>query len=1050
MNLLLEKLSFRKLLAFAIAALAAFAFCILLAIVMPAQAQTNTGTLTYEDKTTGQKVVEEFTDITSLLNKANKAGVDVTISLNDDWYTDSRIYIPNGRDYTFELNGHMIDRGLASKSSDWYASSYGEVFYMGKAASLTIYGGDTTTQHKGTLEDKDCFWKSDPLRGTTVINGGLITGGATDSASGAGICCEYAKSKVYLYNVTIAGNISDENSGSNGSGGGIGMSPVRDTADRILNSTLYLNNTKVKYNHAESNGGGIYLGDAEGTTLLIDQNSEVSNNYADGGLGGAGIFVSATSGNISINIHGGSKVSNNRTPEDGGGIYYYGNDAKIWIDGKSSISGNIAGSGDGGGICTASPNIIKAEKVYVEVSNGSSISGNTALNGDGGGIYYDNRAGSVSVLSGSKISSNKAQNGAGIYNNYNDSTITVDGSSTISYNEASENGGGLYLNDVTTLKVSDNSDISYNKAVDGAGVYNDDDTSAIELSGKSSIYSNTATGNGGGIYSTDDLKIEVTDSTECLIHSNKAKNGAGLWFENGMTLIGTTFTNNILSDTSGNGAGVYCDNESYHEFIIKGKITITGNYADENKTVRSNLALRYDEDDQQQINGDRSGENLVSADSRIGITVVGYTGKTTRISGNPACCANFKDKLNEVIYSDDDRYGITNTKVGCDYNYAWLYNEPSGYIVEVWNGNTGKEFTRFVRNQGSNQTLSSSKYSMSGTVKGKTTEYKLNYWTIKTAEGTYKLYPQNDEATFKMPASRAIATAHYTPALSGVEVNVKDSSADWTDLSEVANATVGSATLTDAAGKDLDFDEEECSDAVIVQDVQTDQISAKQKKITYTISMTPWLAEDNGMYVFDDEGILTNALEAGTDAGPIKFCGLTVSTSFGNYTADDAEVWIADKTIYVKGSVLINDPAASYTVKFNSKGGSTVDDQVIRYGSKATKPADPTRDGYTFEGWMLDGKAFDFETAITGDITLVASWKSNTTPVDPDNDGSKNNSDSNDKGSGSKHKISYVDNNTPNTSDSMPYALGGFAGAAALAGIAAAIAKRRERKLRKE
>ena len=26
-------------------------------------------------------------------------------------------------------------------------------------------------------------------------------------------------------------------------------------------------------------------------------------------------------------------------------------------------------------------------------------------------------------------------------------------------------------------------------------------------------------------------------------------------------------------------------------------------------------------------------------------------------------------------------------------------------------------------------------------------------------------------------------------------------------------------------------------------------------------------------------------------------------------------------------------------------------------------------------GWMLDGKAYDFETPITGDITLTAAWK---------------------------------------------------------------------------
>ena len=40
----------------------------------------------------------------------------------------------------------------------------------------------------------------------------------------------------------------------------------------------------------------------------------------------------------------------------------------------------------------------------------------------------------------------------------------------------------------------------------------------------------------------------------------------------------------------------------------------------------------------------------------------------------------------------------------------------------------------------------------------------------------------------------------------------------------------------------------------------------------------------------------------------------------------------------------------------------------------ATAPQDPTRDGYTFDGWYLDGEKYDFSTPVTEDITLVAKW----------------------------------------------------------------------------
>ena len=64
-----------------------------------------------------------------------------------------------------------------------------------------------------------------------------------------------------------------------------------------------------------------------------------------------------------------------------------------------------------------------------------------------------------------------------------------------------------------------------------------------------------------------------------------------------------------------------------------------------------------------------------------------------------------------------------------------------------------------------------------------------------------------------------------------------------------------------------------------------------------------------------------------------------------------------------------------YTVSFNSNGGSTVLAQTIVEGKKVTKPANPTKSGYTFVEWQLDGRAFDFNTSITKNITLTAKWR---------------------------------------------------------------------------
>lgn len=65
------------------------------------------------------------------------------------------------------------------------------------------------------------------------------------------------------------------------------------------------------------------------------------------------------------------------------------------------------------------------------------------------------------------------------------------------------------------------------------------------------------------------------------------------------------------------------------------------------------------------------------------------------------------------------------------------------------------------------------------------------------------------------------------------------------------------------------------------------------------------------------------------------------------------------------------------SVTFNSSGGSAVADQIVAKGGKIKEPAAPTKEGYTFAGWMWNGKAFDFNTAIYDSITLTASWTKN-------------------------------------------------------------------------
>ena len=70
----------------------------------------------------------------------------------------------------------------------------------------------------------------------------------------------------------------------------------------------------------------------------------------------------------------------------------------------------------------------------------------------------------------------------------------------------------------------------------------------------------------------------------------------------------------------------------------------------------------------------------------------------------------------------------------------------------------------------------------------------------------------------------------------------------------------------------------------------------------------------------------------------------------------------------------------TYTVTFNSNGGSAVASQTIKDGENVKRPKNPTRSGYTFKGWYtsLNGsKTFNFSTKITKNTTIYAQWTKN-------------------------------------------------------------------------
>jgi len=77
---------------------------------------------------------------------------------------------------------------------------------------------------------------------------------------------------------------------------------------------------------------------------------------------------------------------------------------------------------------------------------------------------------------------------------------------------------------------------------------------------------------------------------------------------------------------------------------------------------------------------------------------------------------------------------------------------------------------------------------------------------------------------------------------------------------------------------------------------------------------------------------------------------------------------------------------ATYTVTFEYNYGNkgVYKTVTVKRGETVEIPVNPTRDGYTFEGWYTaenNGEKFDFDTIITEDITLYAKWREKSSPT---------------------------------------------------------------------
>ena len=76
------------------------------------------------------------------------------------------------------------------------------------------------------------------------------------------------------------------------------------------------------------------------------------------------------------------------------------------------------------------------------------------------------------------------------------------------------------------------------------------------------------------------------------------------------------------------------------------------------------------------------------------------------------------------------------------------------------------------------------------------------------------------------------------------------------------------------------------------------------------------------------------------------------------------------------GIINFSNAVTTYTVSFDTTGGSSVPSQHVESGGHPTNPGEPQKDGMSFYCWILNGQYIwnVEEVEVTENITLVAKW----------------------------------------------------------------------------
>lgn len=127
----------------------------------------------------------------------------------------------------------------------------------------------------------------------------------------------------------------------------------------------------------------------------------------------------------------------------------------------------------------------------------------------------------------------------------------------------------------------------------------------------------------------------------------------------------------------------------------------------------------------------------------------------------------------------------------------------------------------------------------------------------------------------------------------------------------------------------------------------------------------------------------STTITGGTFSGQVRNSGVIENGQFngavnnyeGTIKGGTFNEDVQNKNSIISGGTFLGGVRGAWTVTFDTDGGSAVAKQ-IRANAPATKPDDPTKEGYNFGGWYREGSTtpYDFSTPVTESFTLYAKW----------------------------------------------------------------------------